>query len=102
MTEPAPVRERRFFGVIEVDSGTIVVGDPAYLLPSREQGKAGVDYQAVIDSEGQGVPIGGQPVVLVTVMDDAPYPVYGEYEDGELVRVCVDIEPIEIPEEDLE
>jgi hypothetical protein len=36
--------ERRFLGILEVDSGSIVIRDPAYLLPSRQNAKPGVDY----------------------------------------------------------
>ena len=32
--------ERRVIGIIEVDSGTVVVGDPAYTLPSVADAKA--------------------------------------------------------------
>lgn len=39
--------ERRFLGIVEVDSGTLLVGDPAYCLPSIEHGKAGIDYSAI-------------------------------------------------------
>ena len=43
-----PVKlERRVIGIIEVDSGTVVVGDPCYALPSAERGKPGIDYSAI-------------------------------------------------------
>ena len=40
MTEPAV--ERQFLGVVEVDSGTLVISDPAYCLPHRDRDKPGV------------------------------------------------------------
>lgn len=45
-----PMPERRFLGVVEVDSGTLLIGDPTYCLPRAEDRKPGIDYQAVIDA----------------------------------------------------
>ena len=91
-------RERRFFGVAEVDSGTLVIGDPAYLLPSAERGKPGIDYQAVIDAPTtpEAVPFADKLALLVNVRDDGPYFVYGEFEDGDLVRVTIEFDWIEL------
>ena len=36
---------RRFLGVVEVDSGTLLVGDPIYCLPRAKDGKSGIDYE---------------------------------------------------------
>lgn len=64
----APVSERKFLGIIEVDSGTLVVGDPTYLLPSKEQRKPGVDYQAVIDADrADAVPFARRLTLLINV-----------------------------------
>lgn len=92
--------ERKFLGVIEVDSGTILIGDPAYLLPSARDRKPGVDYQAVIDAprEPDSVPFAGGLTMLVNAGSDGPYPVYGEYDDEGLLRVCILLDPIEIGE----
>jgi hypothetical protein len=38
--------ERHFLGVVDVDSGTLIVGDPSYLLRHAAQDREGVDYQA--------------------------------------------------------
>lgn len=43
--------ERRFLGVVEVDSGTLVVGDPSHLLARRDEGKDEMDYREVIDAD---------------------------------------------------
>ena len=40
--------ERKFLGVVEVDSGTLLVGDPTYCLPHAQTGRAGIDYEVVI------------------------------------------------------
>lgn len=94
--------ERKFLGVIEVDSGTLVIGDPAYLLPSAKDGKPGVDYQAVIDAPRvpEAVPFADKLAILVNLRDDGPYPVYGEYDDEGLLRVCILLDPIEIGEDE--
>jgi hypothetical protein len=38
--------ERRLLGAVEVDSGTLLVGDPCYVLPRRATGSPSVDYDA--------------------------------------------------------
>lgn len=91
--------ERRLLGIVEVDSGTLLVGDPAYALPSKEDGKPGIDYEAVIQSPGDqhGAQLRGRPVVLIANFGgDGAYPVFGEFEDGELLRAIVEFEPLEI------
>jgi len=45
--------ERRLLGWVEADSGTLLIGDPAYVLPRASDGKPGVDYQAVIDAPAE-------------------------------------------------
>ena len=95
--------ERRFLGLIEVDSGTLVVGDPAYLLPDAERSKPGIDYRAVLeaDQEAHASRIGGQPVLLVgNFGGDGTYAVAGEFEDGDLVRLVVDLDPIELEDDE--
>ena len=91
--------ERRFLGVVEVDSGTLIVGDPTYLLAQVGTGKEGIDYEEVIRSNVAEVAtrLGGLPVLLLTGFGgDGTFPVFGEFEDGELVRVTVEfIDPDE-------
>jgi hypothetical protein len=92
--------ERRFFGVVDVDSGTLIVGDPAYVLGRRADGKDGVDYERVIEvdlAKTPAVQLAGLPVVLFADFGgDGTFPVFGEYEDGELMRVVVEfVEPDE-------
>jgi hypothetical protein len=92
--------DRRFLGVVEVDSGTLLIGDPGYVLPSARDGKAGIDYQEVIDAPttGLAVPFAKGLALLANVADDGPYFVYGEYDDGELIRICIHLDPIELDE----
>jgi len=94
------VTERKFLGVIEIDSGTLVIGDPAYLLPSASDSKPGIDYQAVIDAEKSDfAPFANGLTMLLTIPEgDGPLAVYGEFEDGELWKVSVILDPIEIEE----
>jgi hypothetical protein len=42
--------ERRFRGIVEVDSGTLLLDDPLHCLPEAASGKTGIDYAAVIDA----------------------------------------------------
>ena len=87
----SPEVQRRFLGVVEVDSGTLLIGDPTYILPSADSGKAGVDYDAVIQARGAVARLAGQPVLLLQEFGgDGTFPVFGEYEDDELVRVTVE------------
>ena len=88
----------RYLGQVEVDSGTLVIGDPCYLLSRIADGRAGVDYEAVLQTdEPVTSPLDGQPVVLLRQFGgDGSFPVFGEYEDGELIRAIVDfVEPDE-------
>ena len=85
--------QRRLLGVVEVDSGTLLVGDPCYVLPRRATGSPGVDYEAVLRSDPRAVvaPLGDRPVLLLSGFSgDGTYPVMGEFEQGELVRICVE------------
>ena len=85
--------ERQFLGVVEVDSGTLVVGDPLYCLPQAERARPGIDYQAVIDAEpGYGTYLAGQPVILLGRFGgDGTFPVYAEFDEyGELARVTIE------------
>ena len=91
-----PMPERRFLGVVEADSGTLLLGDPAYCLPHAERGKAGIDYRAVIDAPLELAQyLARQPVLLLGQFGgDGTFPVFAEYEDGELVRIAVEfVEP---------
>ena len=97
-----PVKERKFLGVVEIDSGTLVIGDPAYLLPSAKDAKPGIDYQAVIDADKSAFQAfaGGLTMLLTTPDGDGPLGVYGEFEDGVLWKVSVILDPIEIGEDE--
>jgi hypothetical protein len=94
-------KARKFLGVIEIDSGTLVVGDPAYLLPRAEDGKPGVDYQVVIDSGLSAFQPFDKVSMLFTTPDgDGPLAVYGEFEDGELWKVSIILDAIEFGEDE--
>ena len=96
-----PRVERRFFGVVEVDSGTLLVGDPTYVLPRKETGHEAVDYAEVIaadHSQSDAIRLAEGPTLLISNFGgDGTFPVFGEYEDGELMRVVVEfVEPDEV------
>lgn len=88
---------RQFLGLVDVDSGTIVISDPAYCLPNRDRDKPGLDYEAVIqaDTTVTSTYLGNGLVLLISNFGgDGTFPVYGEFEDGELIRVTVEfVEP---------
>jgi hypothetical protein len=95
--------ESRFLGLVEVDSGTLLIGDPCYVLPRASEGKAGVDYQAVMDIDftefASG--IGDQPVVLLRNFGgDGSFPVFGDFVDGELVGIYINLDPPSHDDED--
>lgn len=96
-----PEVQRRFLGVVEVDSGTLLIGDPAYVLPRLEDARAGVDFQTVIDTQLElngAVPFADGMALLIG-LDDGPYSVFGEYDDDdELMRVYIDLDGIPLPE----
>jgi len=88
--------EMRYLGQVEVDSGTLVIGDPCYLLGRAAEGRLGVDYETVLQTDDPVTsPLDGQPVVLLRQFGgDGSFPVFGQYDDGGLVRVIVDfVEP---------
>jgi hypothetical protein len=88
--------ELRFLGMVEVDSGTLIIGDPCYVLPRASQGRAGVDYEkVVVTNDGQHASyLAGQPVLLLQNFGgDGTFPVYGEFEDGEFIGVRIHLDP---------
>ena len=89
----------RFLGLVEVDSGTLVLGDPVYLLRSERDGRAGVDWDTVLEAPDAPVaPLaGGMAMLLGSFGGDGAYPVFAELdEDGVVVRVTVHfVEPVE-------
>lgn len=87
--------ERRFLGMVEVDSGTLLVGDPSHVLPWKEGGKSGVDYQAAIAADPTIVatPFAGTPTLLIQDFGgDGTFPVFGEFDGRDLVRLIVEFE----------
>ena len=89
--------EWRFLGIVQVDSGTLVVGDPTYLLPDRERGKSGLDYEVVTsaDTEQHSVPLANDVALLIQNFGgDGPYPVFGEFYDDELMALRINFVPI--------
>lgn len=93
--------ERRFLGVVEVDSATLLIGDPAYVLGRSEENRAGLDFQAVIDTplELNAAAPFANGLALLIGLDDGPYGVFGEYDEGELMRVYIDLDGIALPED---
>jgi hypothetical protein len=85
--------ERRFLGVVEVDSGTVVIGDPSYLLARRGSGAEGLGYDEVLrrDLAAVSTTLAGRPVLLISGFGgDGTFPVFGEFDEGMLSRVTVE------------
>ncbi len=88
--------ERRFLGIAEVDSGTLLIADPAYVLPRATEGKPGVDYEEVVRAVGtnHAQPLACMPVVLLQNFGgDGPFPVFGDFDDGELIGIWINLDP---------
>jgi hypothetical protein len=87
-----PLDQDKLIGFVEVDSGTLLIGDPAYVLPDVARDKAGIDYEAVLNASEPIGQLDGQPVLLLQAFGgDGTFPVFGHFEDGELIRVTVDL-----------
>jgi hypothetical protein len=103
--DPEPNVERRFLGLVEVDSGTLILGDPMYCLPDARQDKPGIEYQKVIDAEQAAATyLGGQPVFLLSNFGgDGSYPVHAQVTDtGRLLSITIEfVEPEEDDGHDL-
>ena len=57
------ILKRRFIGMVEVDSGTLLLGDPLYCLPRAKDGTPGIDYASVIAAPDEPASyLGGKPV----------------------------------------
>lgn len=86
--------QRRLLGVVDVDSGTLLVGDPAYVLPDADAGKTGVDYAEVVavPMSEDVAPLAGRPVLLLQNFGgDGTYPIYGEFDGPDLARVVIEL-----------
>ena len=99
-----PALQRRFLGVVEVDSGTLLVGDPIYCLPRAKDGTPGIDYESIIGAGDEPASyLAGKPVILLGCFGgDGTFPVFGEIDEyGELVRVTIEfVEPDDAEAED--
>lgn len=92
MAEPAE-EGWRHVGWVEVDSGCLVIGDPGYLLPWKEQGKPGVDYQVAIDADARisVTPIARDLALLLQRFGgDGRFPVFGRFDGEELTGIQID------------
>jgi hypothetical protein len=84
-----PVPERRVLGFVEVDSGTLLIGDPAYLRPDRESAVA-MDTALAPDAFAASV-LRDTTLIIGRFGGDGTYPVIGEFDEaGVLARVTVE------------
>jgi len=57
--------EQRFLGLVEIDSGMLLVADPSHVLPSADENKPGVDYSATLGATGHAQPIANGAALLL-------------------------------------
>lgn len=90
--------EERLLGVVEVGTGTLVIGDPDYLVPELH-GRTRLEYREVreADTREYAVPVADGMALLVQRFGGGErFPVYGEFVDDELMAVRVDfVDPAE-------
>jgi hypothetical protein len=87
-----------FLGVVEVDSGTLLIGDPGYMLPHAASRSPGIDYGEVVSAPDTwpAQHLADKPVLLLQRFGgDGTFPVYGEFEGNHLVAVLIDFQPAE-------
>ncbi len=97
MSEPqegSPPRWR-YLGSVEVDSGCLLIGDPAYLLPRASTGRPGMDHQVVVDADWRApatAVAGDLGLLLQRFGGDGRFPVLGCFDGEELISVRIDFE----------
>ncbi len=97
--------ERRLLGWVEVDSGTLLIGDPVYGLPRASDGKPRGRLPGVVEAPADrpAQPLADRPVLLLErFRGDGSFPVVGEFAEGELIAVRIDLDPLMDEEEDEE
>jgi hypothetical protein len=90
--------DRRLLGIVEVDTGTLVIGDPAYLPDGTET--RGNDASMAVDAAVSRfvVPIAnGLALQIQNFGGDGSFAVYGDFDDDELMSIVIDLEPVELP-----
>ena len=90
MSDAASTSKSVYLGQVEVDSGTLLVADPVYVLPNAEQGRTGIDYTVLTSMAGAVTPVaGGMGLLLANFGGDGSFPAFGEIEDGEMWKLTV-------------
>ena len=87
--------KRRLLGFVEVDSATLLLADPGSVLPWQAQGRKGLDYAAVLgaDTRPAAQELGRPGVLLLQGFGgDGRYPVCGQFRDGLLAQVVIDLD----------
>ncbi|ANT41069.1 hypothetical protein BI024_gp65 [Streptomyces phage Nanodon] len=99
--------ERVQIGTVDVDSGTIFIGDPCYTATNDashrieswsewcKRSPFGEKQYDVTEPAGSGAGLS-----IPTLWGDGGYPVYAEIENGRIARVTVDFDPTYDDDED--
>jgi len=80
-----------------VDSGTVMIGDPCYVLPRKVYDDPGVDYEELLkeweksDYKENSISLHGVNV-FSTPWGDGSYPIYAVIKGSKIMRLIVDFE----------
>lgn len=83
--------ERTYLGIIPVDVGAILLSDPSYVL--ARDGIDGEDYNEFLAALDAGRDWMADGFAMIVWTDDAIHPVYGEFDEGRLTKVVIDLNP---------
>ena len=90
--------DRRFLGIVEVDTGTLVIGDPAYLAAGGETSAMHPGAEADPAISQFVLPIAnGLALQIQNFGGDGSFAVFGDFDEEELMSIIVDLEPVELP-----
>jgi hypothetical protein len=81
----------KYLGVVPVDAGAILITDPSYIL--ARDGIGGEDYNHFLAALFEGSYMAHGMALIVQTGGDFVFPVYGDFEGDDLVRVIVDLNP---------
>ena len=83
----------RFLGVVEPDSGTLLLSNPADCLFATASGRTGTDFSAIVAAPDEpGVCLVGRPMLLIRCFSgDGAFPVFADGdENGVVSRVMIE------------
>jgi hypothetical protein len=85
----------KLLGHVSVDSGTISIGDPCYIVGEDYEWKDVCDKFFPDENDRRGensIEFAGH-IMASTLYGDGTYPVYAEYQDGRISGLRIDFDP---------